>query len=54
MLRWSVIFLILALMAAVLGFGGISGMVAYAARSVSLAFLVIFAGSLTAGVLVRR
>jgi uncharacterized membrane protein YtjA (UPF0391 family) len=54
MLRWSVIFLILALLAAVLGFGGLSGVVAYAARDLSLAFLVAFGGLLMAGMLVRR
>jgi uncharacterized membrane protein YtjA (UPF0391 family) len=54
MLKWSLIFLVLALVAAVLGFGGIPGAVGYAARDISLAFLVAFAGLLTAGMLVRR
>lgn len=54
MLKWSLIFLVLALFAAVVGFGGMSGAVGYAARDMSMACLMAFAGLLTLGMLVRR
>ena len=49
MLRWAVTFAILALIAAVLGFGGIAGDFAYIAKILLLVFAVLFVISLIAG-----
>ncbi|HXO21624.1 MAG TPA: DUF1328 family protein [Thermoanaerobaculia bacterium] len=53
MLRWAVIFLAVALVAAVLGFGGIASGAAEIARVLFFLFLVVFVVSLIMG-LVRR
>jgi uncharacterized membrane protein YtjA (UPF0391 family) len=49
MLRWAVIFLVVALIAAVLGFGGIAGDAAYFAKILFFLFLVLFVVSLVFG-----
>jgi uncharacterized membrane protein YtjA (UPF0391 family) len=49
MLRWSLTFLIVALIAAVLGFGGIAGTAAGIAQVLFIVFLVFFLTSLLLG-----
>ena len=49
MLNYAVIFLIVAIVAAVLGFGGIAGEAAWIARVRLLVFVVRFVGSLLLG-----
>jgi uncharacterized membrane protein YtjA (UPF0391 family) len=49
MLRWAVLFLIIALIAAVLGFGGIQGLAMQIARILFFLFLVLFVISLVMG-----
>jgi uncharacterized membrane protein YtjA (UPF0391 family) len=49
MLKWTVIFLVVALAAAVLGFGGIAGTAAGIAKVLFFAFLVLAVLSLAAG-----
>jgi uncharacterized membrane protein YtjA (UPF0391 family) len=49
MLRYTIIFLIVALIAAVLGFGGISGVAASIAKVLFVIFLVLFIASLVMG-----
>jgi uncharacterized membrane protein YtjA (UPF0391 family) len=49
MLSWSIMFLIIALIAGVLGFGVISGTAAWAAKVLFLVFLVVFIVSLFTG-----
>lgn len=51
MLRWALIFLVVALVAAVLGFGGIAGGAMEIAKILFFVFLVLFVGSLLMGVL---
>jgi uncharacterized membrane protein YtjA (UPF0391 family) len=46
MLRWSLTFLVFALIAALLGFTGIAGDSMYIARILFIVFLVIFVASL--------
>jgi uncharacterized membrane protein YtjA (UPF0391 family) len=53
MLRWALIFLVVALVAAVLGFGGVAGGAAAVAKILFMLFLVVFVISLIMG-LVRR
>ena len=53
MLRWALIFLIVALVAAIFGFGGIASGAAGIAKLLFVLFLVIFVVSLIMG-LVRR
>ena len=53
MLRWALIFLIVALVAAVFGFGGIASGAASIAKILFVLFLVVFVISLVMG-LVRR
>ena len=53
MLRWSIIFFVLALVAAVFGFGLISSTFAAAAKILFFAFVVIFVASLIMGGLRR-
>jgi uncharacterized membrane protein YtjA (UPF0391 family) len=53
MLRWALIFLIFALIASVIGFGGITAGAAGMAQIVFYAFLTVFVLSLVMG-LVRR
>ncbi len=49
MLRWALIFFIVAIVAAVFGFGGIAGDLAYIAKILFLIFIVIFLVSLVMG-----
>jgi uncharacterized membrane protein YtjA (UPF0391 family) len=53
MLRWTLIFLVVALVAAAFGFGGIAAASAGIVRILFFVFLVLFVASLLAG-LVRR
>jgi uncharacterized membrane protein YtjA (UPF0391 family) len=49
MLRWALIFLIVALVAGVLGFGVIEGTAAWIARVLFLVFIVLFLVGLLTG-----
>lgn len=49
MLRWAVVFLIVALIAAVFGFGGIAADAAWMAKVLFFIFLVMFVISLVLG-----
>jgi uncharacterized membrane protein YtjA (UPF0391 family) len=53
MLGWALMFLIVALIAGVLGFGGVAIASAALAKIIFFVFLVLFAISLAAGVLRR-
>ncbi len=44
MLRWAIIFFIIALVAAVLGFGGISGMSFEIAKFIAIIAVILFVG----------
>jgi uncharacterized membrane protein YtjA (UPF0391 family) len=46
MLRWAVVFLVIALVAAVLGFGGLAGTAVGIAKILFFIFVVLFAVSL--------
>jgi uncharacterized membrane protein YtjA (UPF0391 family) len=48
-LRYAIIFLVVAIIAAVLGFGGIAGAAAGIAKILAIVFLVLFVGSLIFG-----
>jgi uncharacterized membrane protein YtjA (UPF0391 family) len=49
MIRWAVIFAVLALVAGLLGFGGMAGDFAYIAKILLFVFLVLFVVSLVMG-----
>ena len=49
MLRWAIVFAILAPLAGVLGFGGLAGDFAYIAKILLFVFLVLFVISLIFG-----
>lgn len=49
MLRWSLLFLVVAVVAALFGFGGVEGTAMYAARTLFFVFLVVFVVSLVMG-----
>ncbi|MCD9016845.1 DUF1328 family protein [Parachryseolinea silvisoli] len=49
MIRWTVIFLIIAIIAAIFGFGGIAASAAYFAKVIFFIAVVIFLVSLIAG-----
>jgi len=49
MLRWAIIFFIVALVAAVLGFGGISGMSFEIAKFIAIIAVILFVVSLVIG-----
>ncbi|WP_455812410.1 DUF1328 domain-containing protein [Pseudomonas graminis] len=49
MFRWGIIFLVIALIAAALGFGGLAGTAAWAAKLVFVVGIVIFLISLFTG-----
>ena len=53
MLRWALIFLVVAILAGVLGFAGIMVAAAGIAKLLFYLFLVMFAASLVAGLLTR-
>lgn len=54
MLRWALIFFIVALVAAALGFGGIASAAAGIAKILFYIFLALFLVALVAGVTVAR
>ena len=54
MLRWAAVFLILALIAAVFGFGGIAATSAEIAKLLFFVFLIVFAVSLIMGLATGR
>ena len=54
MLRWAIAFLIIALIAAVFGFGGVAAAATDVARILFLVFLVLFAISLVFGLMRRN
>jgi uncharacterized membrane protein YtjA (UPF0391 family) len=54
MLRWSLGFLVLALIAAFLGFGGVAGTSAGIAVTLFYVFLIVFAISLVIGLVTGR
>lgn len=49
MLRWAVIFLVIAIVAAVLAYSGIEAAAAHVARAVLLFFLLMSVGAMIAG-----
>lgn len=49
MLRWSVMFLIIALVSAILGFGALAGTAAYFAKTLFLIAMIVFLASLVFG-----
>ena len=49
MLRWALMFLVIALIAAVMGFGALAGTAAWAAKITFFVFLILFAVSLISG-----
>jgi len=49
MLSWSIAFFIIAMIAAVFGFGGLAGTMAGAAKILFFLFLVLFVASLVMG-----
>lgn len=49
MLRWAVIFLIMAIIAAVFGFGGIAAEAEWIAKVLFVVFIVLFVISLVTG-----
>lgn len=49
MLRWAAVFLVLALVAAVFGFGGVAATSAEIAKLLFFVFLIVFAVSLIMG-----
>ena len=49
MLRWAIAFLVIALIAAVMGFTTLEGMAAWAAKITFMVFLVLFVVSLIFG-----
>lgn len=49
MLSWAIIFLIIALVAGVLGFGVVAGTAAWIAKVLFVVFLILFLVSLVAG-----
>ena len=49
MLRWAITFLVIALIAMALGFGGVAGTAATIAKILGFAFLVLFVISLVMG-----
>jgi len=53
MLRWTLIFLVVAIIAAVFGFGGVAAASAGIARVLFFIFLILFIASLLGG-LIRR
>jgi uncharacterized membrane protein YtjA (UPF0391 family) len=54
MLRWSAIFLVIAIVAAVFGFGGIALAAAGIAKILFFVFLILFLISLISGLSLRR
>jgi uncharacterized membrane protein YtjA (UPF0391 family) len=49
MLRWAILFLIIAVVAGALGFGGLEGVAMQAAKLLCLVFVILFVVSLVMG-----
>lgn len=49
MLSWAILFLIIAIIAAVLGFGVVAGTAAWIAKALFVVFLILFVVSLISG-----
>jgi uncharacterized membrane protein YtjA (UPF0391 family) len=49
MLRWAILFLIIAVVAGALGFGGLEGVAMQAAKILCLVFVVLFVVSMVMG-----
>jgi len=49
MLRWAAIFLVIAIIAAIIGFGGIASGAAFIAKTIFFLFLVVFLALLILG-----
>ncbi len=54
MLRWVFVFLVVALIAGVLGYSGIAGDFMYLAKILFYVFVVVFLASLIYGLIARR
>ena len=54
MLYWALVFLIVSIVAAIMGFGAVAGLAAEFARVLFFIFLVIFVISLVLGITGRR
>ena len=54
MLNWVITFLLLAIVAAVFGFGGLAGTFASIAQFLAIIFLVLFVASLVYGMITGR
>lgn len=54
MLKWAVVFLIVALVAAALGFGGIATAAAGIAKVLFVIFIVLFLAALIGGIMVGK
>lgn len=54
MLRWSITFLVIALISAVLGFGGLAGTAAGIAKILFYIFLILFAISIVSKLFNRK
>lgn len=54
LLHYAIVFLVVALIAAAIGFGGVAGVAMEGARLLFWIFIVLFALSLIAGVIRRR
>lgn len=54
MLRWAAVFFVLAIVAGVLGFGGIAVATAEIAKLLFFVFLIVFAVSLITGLVTSR
>jgi len=54
MLYWAAVFFVIAIVGAVLGFGGIAGGAIYIAKLLFFLFLVLFSISLLGGMIGRR
>lgn len=54
MLNWVVTFFLLAVFAMLLGFSGLAGTFAWAAKTLALVFVVLFIGSLVFSIITGR
>ena len=54
MLSWAVTFFLIALIAAILGFGGVAGVAAGFAKFLAMLFAVLFVASLVYGIVTGR
>lgn len=54
MIRWIIVFFVLAVIAAVLGFGGMAGTFASVAKFLAIVFVVLFVGGLLYNLITGR